>query len=48
MQQSAGFLDVTVIHALKSKTLHCLVISGSCTKFYVVEKRKINYFLNIL
>lgn len=37
---ASRFLDVTVIHIHKSKTLHCLVVSGSCTKFCFVEKNK--------
>lgn len=36
---ASRFLDVTLVHGLKSKTLHCLVVSGSCTKFYFVEKK---------
>lgn len=43
------FLDITVVHILKSRTLHCLVVSGSCTKFCFVEKKiKDKLFLNIL
>lgn len=37
---ASQFLDVTVVRILKSKTLHCLVVSGSCTKFCFVEKNK--------